>query len=64
MECHMSQLGYSGCYCTITTWTDKKMFIAHWQAYHIDQHTIGILCEQEKDGIPCHYMTDSECEIP
>ncbi len=36
------------------------MFIAHWQAYHIDQHTSHILCEHEKDGILCHYMTDRE----
>ncbi len=58
MECPMSQSGYPGCYCPITTWYDKKMFIAHWQAYHIDQHTSQIVCEHEKDGASCHYITD------
>ncbi len=63
MECPMSRPGYPGCYCPITGWTDKKMFIAHWQAYHIDQHTSRILCEHEKDGILCHYMTDLESDM-
>ncbi len=39
------------------------MFIAHCQIYHIDQHTSRILCEHEKDGIPCHYMTDRESDL-
>ncbi len=39
------------------------MFIAHWQAYHIDQHTSRILCEHEKDGNLCHYMTDRESDM-
>ncbi len=54
MECPMSQSGYPGCYCPITTWSDKKMFITHWQSYHIDQHTSLI------NGVSCHYMTDRE----
>ncbi len=54
MECPMSRPGYPGCYCPITSWTDKKMFIAHWQSYHINQHTSRILCEHEKDGIICN----------
>ncbi len=58
MECLMSRPGYPGCYCPITNWTDKKMFIAHWQAYHIDQHTSRIIYEHEKDGNIYHYMTD------
>ncbi len=48
MECPMSRPGYPGCYCPITNWTDKKMFIAHWQAYHIDQDTSWIVSEYEK----------------
>ncbi len=59
----MSRAGYPGCYCPITSWTDKNMFIAHWQAYHIDQHTSHIVCEHEKDGILCHYMTDRESDM-
>ncbi len=63
MECPMSRHRFPGCYCQITNWTDKKMFIAHWQAYHIDQHTSRILCEHEKDDILCHYMTDRESDM-
>ncbi len=63
MECSMSRPGFPGCYCPITNWTDRKMFIAHWQAYHIDQHTSHILCEHEKDGNLCHYMTDRESDM-
>ncbi len=59
----MSKPGYTGCYCLITSSTDKKMFIAHWQAYHIDQHTNQIICEHEKDGNLCHYMTDQESDM-
>ncbi len=62
MECPMSRPGYPGCYCPITNWTDKKIFIAHWQAYHIDQHTSRIVCEGEKDGNLCQYMTDPEIQ--
>ncbi len=39
------------------------MFIAHWQAYHIDQHTNRIICEHEKYGNLCHYMTDLESDM-
>ncbi len=63
MECPMSRPGYPGCYCPNTNWTDKKMFIAHWKAYHIDQHTIRIICEHEKDGNLCQYMTDQESDM-
>ncbi len=55
--------GYPGCYCPITSLTDKKMFIAHWQAYHIDQHTSPIICEYEKDGNLYHYMIDRESDM-
>ncbi len=63
MECPMSKPGLPGCYCPILTWTDKKMSIAHWQAYHINQHTSRILCEHSKDAITCHYMTDPEGDM-
>ncbi len=63
MECLMSRPAYPECYCPITSSTDKKIFIAHWQAYHIDQHTSRIICEHEKDGILCHYMTDRESDM-
>ncbi len=39
------------------------MFIAHWQIYHIDQHTSCILCEHKKDSVSCHYMTDREVDM-
>ncbi len=63
MECSMSRPGYPGYYCPITNWTDKKMFIAYWQAYHIYQHTRRIICEHEKDSNLCHYMTDRKSDI-
>ncbi len=63
MECPMSRPGYPGCYCPMTSWTDKKIFIAHWQTYHIDQHTSRIFCEHEKDGNLCHYMNDRESDM-
>ncbi len=63
MECPMSRPGNPGCYCLITNWTDKKMFIVHWQAYPIDQHTSRIVCEYEKDGNLCQYMTDRESDM-
>ncbi len=59
----MSRPGYPGCYYPIKSWTDNKIFIAHWQAYHIDQHISCILCEHEKDSIICHYMTDRESDM-
>ncbi len=63
MECPMYRPGFQGCHCLITNWTDKKMFTAHWQAYHIDQHTSHTVCEHEKDGNLCHYMTDREKDM-
>ncbi len=63
MECPMSRPGFPGCYYPITNWTDKKMFIAHWQAYDINQHTSRIVCEHDKDGNLCHYMTDRESDM-
>ncbi len=63
MEFPMSRPGYPGCYCLITSWTVKKMLIVHWQAYHIDQHTSCIVCELEKDGNLCHYLTDRESDM-
>ncbi len=59
----MSRPGFPGCYCPLTNWTDKKMFIAHWQAYHNDQHTSRIVCEHEKDCNLCHYMADRESNM-
>ncbi len=63
MACPMSLPGMSGCWCPILVWTSKEMFIAHWQIYHIDQHTSRILCEHKKEGVCCHYMTDREADI-
>ncbi len=39
------------------------MFIAHRQAYHIDQHTSRIICEHEKDSNLCYYMTNQESDM-
>ncbi len=55
--------GLLGCWCPILNWTSKEMFIAHWQIYHIDQHTSHILCEHKKDGVSCHYMTDRQVNM-
>ncbi len=52
-----------GCYCPITSWANKEMFVAHWMIYHIDQHTSRIVCEHQKDGVPCHYMTDQKVDM-
>ncbi len=37
--------------------------MAHWQIYHIDQHTSRIVCEHRKDGNRCHYMTDRKADM-
>ncbi len=58
----MTLPGNPGCYCPIKSWTSTELFIAHWQIYHIDQHTSRIICEHSKDGISCHYMTDREAD--
>ncbi len=63
MACPMSQPGMPGCWCPILDRTSKEMFIAHWQIYHIDQHTSRILYEHKKDGISCHYMIDHEADM-
>ncbi len=63
MACPMTLPGNPGCYCPIKSWTSKEMFIAHWQIYHIDQHTSRIICEHLKDSISCHYITDREADM-
>ncbi len=63
MACPMTLPGNPDCYCPIKSWTSKEMFIAHWQIYHIDQHTSRIICEHSKEGILCHYMTDHEADM-
>ncbi len=60
MSCPMSKPGLQGSWCPITIWKSKEMFIAHWQIYHIDQHTSR---KHKKDGVPCHYMTDREADM-
>ncbi len=37
--------------------------MAHRQIYHIDQHISHIVCEQKKEGVKCHYMTDREADM-
>ncbi len=60
----MSNTGMPDCYCPITVWKKREMFIAHWQIYHIDQQVSHILCEHlNKDGVPYHYMTDLEADM-
>ncbi len=39
------------------------MLVAHWQLYHIDQHTSCIVCEQYKDRVKCHYVTNREANM-
>ncbi len=47
MACSMSLAGMLDCWCPITVWNRKEMFIAHWQIYRIDQHTSLIMCEHK-----------------
>ncbi len=63
MGCPMSLPCMPGCLCPILVWTSKEIFIAHWQIYHVDQHTSQILCVHKKDGLSCHYMTNRETDI-
>ncbi len=51
------------CNCPIKEWSNKKMFVAHWQIYYIDQHLSRIVCEQHKYRVKCHYMTDQEGDM-
>ncbi len=61
MTCPLARPDMPGCNCLIKHWTNK--FIAHWQIYHIDQHVSRIVCEQFKDKVKCHYMTDREGDM-
>ncbi len=63
MECLMVRKDMPACYCHIMSWSNKEMFVAHWMIYHIDQHTSHIVCEHQKDGVPCHYITDREADM-
>ncbi len=63
MECPMNGPGMPGCYCPVTTCSNKKMFIVHWQIYHIEQHRSRIVCEHKKQGVFCQYMTDREAAM-
>ncbi len=57
MPCTMDGPSMPGYDCPIKVWSNKKMFMAHWQIYHIDQHISCIVCEQMQDNVLCHYMT-------
>ncbi len=63
MECPMSGPGLPGCNCPITILTDKEMFMAHCQIYHIDQHSSCIVFEHRREGVFCQYMTDHEADM-
>ncbi len=63
MECPMSGPDMPRCYCPITSWSNKEMFVAHWMIYHIDEHTSHIVCEHKTDGVPCLYMTGREADM-
>ncbi len=54
MPCPMAGNHILGCDCPIKAWTNKKMFVAHWLIYHIDQHICNKAVRQGKDdGIAC-----------
>ncbi len=59
----MATFGMPACYCQITYWSNKVMFIALWMIDHVDQHTCHIVCKHLKNGMPCHYMTGREADI-
>ncbi len=52
-----------GCNCLIKVWSNKKMFVTHWQIYHIDQHISHTICKHERDNVKCHYTTDREADM-
>ncbi len=58
MTCPMDGPLVPAFYCPIKIWSNKKMFVAHWLIYHS-----RIVGEHEKDGVPCHYMTDHEADM-
>ncbi len=63
MECPLEGPNMPVCHFPIKTWTNKKMFSTHWHIYHEDQHVSQIVCEQFKDNMTCHYMTDHEADM-
>ncbi len=63
MPCSMDGLQMPGCYCPIVVWSNKDMFVAHWLIYHVVQHVSRIVCDHEKVGVPCQYMTDREADM-
>ncbi len=63
MCCSMGGPYMPGCHCPIVKWSKKQMLRAHWLIYHVDQLISRIICEHEKDGVPCHYMTDREANM-
>ncbi len=63
MTCSLAGLDMPVCNCLIKHRANKKMFVAHWQIYHIDQHVCCIVCEQYKDRDKCPHMTNHEAEM-
>ncbi len=62
MPCLLAGPDMLRCNCPIKEWSNK-MFVVHWQIYHIYQHVSRIVCKQQKDGVKCHYMTGREADI-
>ena len=59
MACPLTNTGLAGCNCPISSWHDKKLFIAHWQLYHIDHVASRICCSVRTSvGDRCSYWTD------
>lgn len=51
MPCPMTGNQMPGCNCPIKAWSNKKMFVAHWLIYNIDQHMSRLICNFNKDGV-------------
>ncbi len=63
MHCLMAGKHMPGCNCPIKAWFNKKMFVAHWLIYYIDQHISRLICDFKKDDVRCQYTTDCEVDM-
>ncbi len=63
MACPMAGDHMPGCNCPIKVWCNKKMFMAHWLIYHIDQHISHLSCDVKNDDVRRQYMTDREADM-
>ncbi len=63
MTCPMDGPSMPGGNCPIKVWSNKKMLVAQWQIYHIDQYISRIVYKHIRNNVLCHYMTDRETDM-